>query len=305
MEEQLLTILTPTYNRRDLLPRLYDSLRKQTNQDFQWLVIDDGSTDGTMDLIRNFHGHSFSFDFYTKPNGGKHTALNYAHPYVKGKLTCIVDSDDWLLPHAVQAIIDTYTQYQSMAQVGCLTFLKGIDSSNPVNGLFPEGPVVSNEIDFKINGHRMKGDCCEVIYTKILKDHPFPEYDGEKFMGEGYLWNYLGFRYDSVYINQVIYICEYLEGGLSKSGRLLRVSCPYGGMANSNSFLERLNGRKVNFSVLVKEVLLFICYGKFAGLNYQEIRRRCKRNAIVPVLYPFGIILYFYWKKKYVSNGER
>ena len=293
-----LTIITPTYNRAGCLPILFDSLCKQTVQYFQWLIIDDGSTDATEETIRSFTNHQFKLDYYKKENGGKHTALNYAHPYIVGDIVCIVDSDDWLLPAAVETILETQNEYKTNEKIRLFTFLRGKNETDPINTSFPDEPVVSNHIDFRINGRR-PGDCFEVLYTDVLKEFPFPEHNNEKFLGEGYLWNNAGFKYDTVYIPKIIYICDYLEGGLTKSGRILRLKSPWGGMDNSNSFLGTNNGRKVNNKTLRKEAWLFVCYGKFARLKRNEIIEKAKDKILIKRNYIFGLALYYYWKTRW------
>lgn len=293
-----LTIITPAYNRAEYIPKLFTSLCAQTNQSFQWLIIDDGSDDNTSEIIKGFSTHSFKLDYYKKKNGGKHTALNYAQPYIMGELVCIVDSDDWLLPDAVETILRTKEEYESYSNVKLFTFLRGKNESDPINTSFPNAPVISNHIDFRINANRA-GDCFEVLYSDVLKEFPFPEHKNEKFLGEGYLWNNAGFKYDTVYIPKILYICEYLEGGLTKSGRLLRLKCPLGGMDNSNSFFGSKNGRKVNNKTLRKEAWLFVCYGRFAGLNRREIIERTSDRALIKRNYLFGVALYYYWKTRW------
>lgn len=293
-----ITILTPTYNRSNCLSTLYNSLINQTNHSFQWLIIDDGSTDNTKELIESFNTASFPIDYYYKNNAGKHTAINYSHPYIKGEIVCIVDSDDWLLPDAIDTILLYKKNYFSNNNVKLMTFLRGKNPQEAINTCFPTDPVISNHIDFRINGHR-GGDCCEVIDTEVLKMFPFPEHPGERFLGEGYLWNNTGFLYNTVYIPKVIYICEYLDGGLTKSGRKFRLSSPLGGMDNSNSFFGDINGRKVNSKTLLKEAMLFVCYGKFAGLRYKEIIDLAKDKSRIRIFYLLGVALFIYWKIKY------
>lgn len=299
-----LTILTPSYNRADYLPTLYKSLCRQTDSNFQWLIIDDGSTDNTEEVVNGFISENntsfrtFHIDYHKKNNGGKHTALNYSHPYIKGELVCIVDSDDWLLPHAIENIFKRQKEYLPFKNVKLLTFLRGKNPQDTVCKGFPEKPEISNHIDFRVNGKR-PGDCCEVLYTEVLKEFPFPEHTGERFLGEGYLWNNAGFKYDTVYIPEIIYICEYLDGGLTKSGRKLRISCPLGGMDNSYSFFGEMNGRKVNEKTLRKEAMLFVCYGKFAGFHRKEILKRAADKKTVNRYYCLGYALYLYWKIKY------
>lgn len=295
-----ITIITATYNRSELLLRLFDSLKEQTVQDFQWLIIDDGSTDDTDAVIGSLQNHSFHIDYIKKPNGGKHTALNYSHRFIKGELCCIVDSDDWLIPSAIETILDSWVVYSKYENVKLMTFLKGKSETDEVVGGFPDEPTISNHIEFRINEKR-DGDCCEVLMSDVLKEFPLPEFKGERFMGEGYLWTSAGYKYDTVYIKKIIYICDYLEGGLTKSGRQLRIKCPKGGMENSNVFLEIHEGRRVNRSTTIKEVWLFICYGKFAGLSYAEIVRKCNRPALARSNYLAGYMLYRYWKNKYLK----
>ena len=294
-----LTVLTPTYNRADCLLRLFNSLVSQTVQDFQWLIIDDGSTDNTAEVVEKFRGNKFRLDYKKKVNGGKHTAINFSCDYIKGKNVCIVDSDDWLLPEAVETIIKMSRKYRSYKNVKGLTFLRGRNKEDAICTTFPQKPTISNHIDFRINAHRV-GDCFEILATDVLKQCPFPEQPGERFLGEGYLWNNMGFRYDTVYIPEIIYICDYLDGGLTKSGRKLRIACPLGGMDNSNSFFARENGRRVNEKTLCKESMLFVCYGKFAGLRYREIIEKAKDKDHIKHFYLLGCVLFLYWKFKYV-----
>ena len=296
--EYQLTILTPTYNRGKYLPVLYMSLCNQINQSFQWLIIDDGSTDDSENIIRNFSNHQFFLEYLRKSNGGKHTAINYSHPYIRGEMVCIVDSDDWLLPEATEKILKVKKIFSGFRNIKLLTFLRGRNSKDPICSQFPKRITISNHINFRINSHRI-GDCCEVIYTDVLKEFPFPEHPKEKFLGEGYLWNNTGFKYDTVYVPDIIYICKYLENGLTKSGRKLRLSCPLGGMDNCNSFFQDINGRVINKRTLKKEALLFICYGKLAGFNYRDIVEQSNSKSLIKKNYILGCLLYFYWKIKY------
>lgn len=275
------TILTPSYNRANLLPRLYESLCNQTSKDFQWLIIDDGSTDNTKAVVDAFDANRVNVEYHEKVNGGKHTALNFSHPYIKGEVVCIVDSDDWLVDIAVEEIV------------------KKKNSTTPLRDEFPDEPTISNHIDFRVNAER-RADCCEVIATEVFKEFPFPEFPGERFLGEGPLWNGAGFKYDTVYINEILYVCEYLEGGLTESGRKLRLLCPNGGMANSNSFYDADSSRKVSDKIRRKEAMLFVCYGCQAKLNHAQIIDRANDKEYVKRCYLAGKLLHAYWKHKYL-----
>ena len=295
-----LTILTPTYNRKHTIMKLYDSLKKQSVKNFQWLVIDDGSVDETKSYFQEIGtDNEIEVEYYYKKNGGKHTALNYAHPYIKGALVCIVDSDDWLLDNAVEQILKNWEEYKNKPNICGMTFLRGYDKNNSfTKNNKSKTPVISNHIDYRVNAER-KGDYFEIIRSDIFKEFKFLEFENEKFLGESYLWNQIGFIYDTVYINEILYICEYLEGGLTKSGRKLRISCPNGGMADSKTYFLRKNNRKVKLKILIKEAWLFICYGKFAGLKAKDIIKKSEKKFLIISNFLFGYLLYRYWKSKF------
>src|ERR1700761_6029199 len=97
------TVFTPTYNRATLLPRVYECLEKQTFRDFEWLVVDDGSTDNTAEVVKEMQSKaSFPVRYVAKPNGGKPTAVNRGAKEAEGFLFAILDSDDWFLPESLE-----------------------------------------------------------------------------------------------------------------------------------------------------------------------------------------------------------
>lgn len=292
--EYPLTFLTPTYNRANYLPRLYRSILAQKNRDFQWLIIDDGSTDDTKDVVCSF-SKSVHWEYYYKENGGKHTALNYAHSHIKGKLICIIDSDDWLTEDAVDVIFDYWEKYKD-TRIKCLTFLKKKNNGDLASNGFPDEEVISNVIDFRIN-QRIKGDCCEVLLSDVFKEYQFPVFRNERFVPEGCLWNHVGFKYDTAYINRVIYLCEYLNDGLTNSGRLLRIKNPQGCAQHCLSFFES-DSRNVNKRILFKEGVLYSCYSRFAGESRNEIFKR-NSSFIIRLSYIPGLMLYCFWKGRY------
>ena len=112
------TIITPTYNRAELLKNLYQSLEQQNNKDFEWLIVDDGSTDCTQEVVEKIANKaSFHIDYIWKENGGKHTALNVGIRTIHTELTMIVDSDDRLLPNAVDDICKTHRKYSNNGEI--------------------------------------------------------------------------------------------------------------------------------------------------------------------------------------------
>ena len=124
MYKYSLTVLTPTYDRAYTLTRVYESLVKQTKQDFQWIIIDDGSSDGTEELIMSFPKTGFELEYHKKSNGGKHTALNYAHQFIKGEMVVIVDSDDYLTDDAVETIQRDWLKYKNDKRIAGMSYMR-------------------------------------------------------------------------------------------------------------------------------------------------------------------------------------
>lgn len=289
----LVTVFTPTYNRANTLGKLYESLTGQTNTAFEWLIIDDGSQDDTEAVVKTFQADApFKIKYMKKENGGKHTALNVAFKEIDTKYTFIVDSDDFLTEDAVQTIYEK-DKIVTENNLAGMSFLRGYNEKTVIGMPFPEGDIF-NGIDIQFR-HKIRGDKAEVWRTDILKRYEFPVFDGERFQGENYVWWKIALEYDMLYINKIVYITEYLTGGLSKSGKKLRISCPLGGMENSKvAFNKRFPLRE-----RIKRAWLFICYGLFAKKSVSEIVRESEAGWLIVPNLIFGWLLYLYWNKKY------
>ena len=237
-----LSIITPTYNRGNLLGECYKSLKEQDDYDFEWIVIDDGSSDNTREIVESFIKDAeglFKVSYTYKENGGKHTALNMGIHKANGKLTLILDSDDILTPDAVSTIKKVWQENCNLDNLGVISFLRKYSNDNIIGDSFPKDNFLSNHIDYIVN-KSIKGDKCEVVLTDVFKKFRFPEFKGEKFIGESIVWTKIAREYKTLYINKAIYITEYLEGGLTKSGRRQRLKSPLGGMALSNEYVKKI-----------------------------------------------------------------
>lgn len=214
----MVTILTPTYNRAKTLPKLIESLCGQTSTNFQWLVIDDGSTDDTDSIFEELKKYDlpFQWEYHKKENGGKHTALNFAHPYIKGEVVLILDSDDYLTDDAIETVEKEWPLYRNCADICGMSYFRGKKDGSHLSVANAQDVYIDDDIHYRVN-QKIKGDRCEVVRTVLLKKNPFPVYQGERFFPEGWFWNTLAMNYKTVYRNKTIYICEYLEGGLTKA----------------------------------------------------------------------------------------
>ena len=289
-----LTIVTPAYNRADKLPALYESLCRQTSDDFNWLVVDDGSQDGTKQVIEKMEQEGrLLISYLYKPNGGKHTALNLAIKTVKTELFFIVDSDDVLTPDAVETILRDWDRVRDQDLCG-IGYLRGYDSSKVIGDRYTADGLVDTFINERYN-RGINGDKAEVWVTKCLQEAGgFPEYPGERFISESVLWIKMARKRKMLFRNKIIYITEYLAGGLSDSGRALRFRCPH---LMAYGSLETMS-KEFSWKIRLKETLLYIVYCKFGHWSLKRIWD-CPYKILVLVGYLPGLLLHHYWKKKY------
>ncbi len=294
------TVLTPTYNRIELLARLYQSLLEQDAKEFQWLIVDDGSVDGTSELVKGWiRDNRIPIQLVTQKNGGKHRALNNGIKRINSKFTFIVDSDDYLPKDAIKTIIaysEKFEDIRAIEQLCGFSFLRCYENGEVNTAYFPVDEYIGTYRDVRINGH-IGGDKAEVFYTEVLKKYEFPEFEGEKFLPEDLIWMRMSKDYQMVHINKCIYISEYLDGGLTKSGRKNKKNSPKGMIERSVVYLE---DREVNLVTCIKMMLLYIIYNKFAGNGYGKMLRRSIRKILFIMLYIPGIVIYTKWKREEV-----
>lgn len=215
-----ITVFTPTYNRAHTLLHLYDSLLRQTYKDFEWLVIDDGSTDNTGSLFSEIMSeHKLNIRYYKVENGGKHRAINKALDLADGDVFFIVDSDDYLVDNALERIdywFDMIAPEKEREKFAGVSGLRGKPSGQPIGTTF-QGDHKDARYAERTK-YKILGDKAEAFYTDIIKKYRFPEFEGENFITESVVWAKIGNDgYLLRYFNEVIYICEYLQGGLTKS----------------------------------------------------------------------------------------
>lgn len=228
---KLITILTATYNRAHLLPDLYQSLCRQTCEDFEWIIVDDGSTDNTKTLVNKWMavGSPIKISYVEQKNGGKNRAINEGVLHVKTPYVMIVDSDDYLTndaiaylnPHLLEAMGD-----QSLAGIAAL---RGINENSPLNepNIIADEFVVCNNLDRKKHG--LQYDACEVYKTSILLKHPFEVWEGEKFVPEEIVWDAIALEgYSLRWYNKVALIVRYQDEGMTKGSQKLMSQNPMG-----------------------------------------------------------------------------
>ena len=215
METKTLTIFTPAYNRAHTLHRCYESLKKQSCKDFVWLIIDDGSTDNTADLVKKWQreDNDFEIKYICKANGGMHTAHNTAYENIDTELNVCIDSDDCIADEAVKKIIDFWKENGSDKYAGIV----GLDAdfNNRIIGEKFDDSIKSTTLSgyYRKGG---KGDKKLVYRTDVINKYPpYPEFEGEKYVSLGYKYLLCDQDYELLVLNEILCNVEYQEDGSS------------------------------------------------------------------------------------------
>lgn len=291
-----LTVLTPAFNRRKALQKLYASLLAQTNKNFEWIIIDDGSTDDTSQFAQQWVScNEFSVRYYKKENGGKHTALNYAFDKISTPLVFIVDSDDYLTADAVETIYEKYNIYKSETDLCGFSFLRiKPDGSGYLSPELPKDDIKSTYCECRINGG-FEGDMAEVWYTDKLREFPFPEFKGEKFLGEDTVWVKISGKYKMRFFNKAVYVSDYLGDGLTLNRRRHNIKSPNGCVARAEAFLSS----DIDLRHKFKSMLQYFIYGRFAGNTMKDMFSRSDMKPLAAVCFLPAMFIYLSWKHKF------
>lgn len=214
----MITVLTPTYNRAYTLPNAYESLKRQADHNFEWIIVDDGSTDNTEQLVSNWLNENlFRIEYYRQPNGGKHRAVNFGVKKAAGDFILILDSDDTLTEDCI-AFFDKHIPEVESDKYAGLAGLRGFSEGEGVIGGQKDDDSYIDATNIERIRLHLGGDKAEAYKTSIMKKYPFPEFQGEKFLAEGAAWNKIALDgYKIRWYNHVLYKCKYLEDGLTKN----------------------------------------------------------------------------------------
>ena len=222
------TVFTPTYNRAYIIENLYRSLQRQTCMEFEWLVVDDGSSDGTEALFEKWmkEENQFPIRYHKKENGGKCRAINTGAELAQGELFFNVDSDDYLTDDAIEKVLRWEAELpQNQNFCGFAGNLGTAPDVTP-NACFEGGYFDGNAFD---RYDKVDGERCLIFYTDIQKRYPYPECPGEKFMTEAITWNRMAHDgYRLRFYNDIIWIYEYKQDGLTNAGYKLFLENPQG-----------------------------------------------------------------------------
>lgn len=292
MQTKTLTIFTPAYNRAHTLHRCYDSLKKQSCKDFIWLIVDDGSTDNTAALVKEWQNidNGFEIKYIYKQNGGMHTAHNTAYENIDTELNVCIDSDDYLADDAAKKIIEFWKENGSNKYAGIV----GLDADFNNN-------IIGNEFNKNIKSTTLsgyyrnggKGDKKLVYRTDLMKKYPpYPVFEGEKYVSLGYKYLLCDQDYELLVLNEVLCNVEYQEDGSSMNMFKQYLKNPKG-----FAFIRKVD-MKYNKTILenFKSCIHYVS-SSIISRNRKFIKESPKRFLTICAI-PFGIVFTAYIKYK-------
>lgn len=281
----LLTIFTPTYNRAYCLGDVYNSLVRQTCKSFVWLIVDDGSTDGTHALVNNWIKEgNISIDYHYQENSGKMVAHNRAAQLCKTELFVCLDSDDQLTDTAVEDVISFWekhrTDRENLLGIIAPKTIVNKQGGGVRNPEIPKGVEYTTGRGLYQSGYR--GETAMVFRTEILRKYPFPVQEGEMFISEISAYDAMDEHYVMLTYNSPLMICEYREDGYSNNLLKINVANPKG-VVFVNQQRQRILYR---FSpTLMRE---YIAYSRIAKFSWKKIVSDSHYPFFCLLMLPFG-----------------
>lgn len=296
-----LTVFTPTYNRAYILTQCYNSLISQTNNNFIWLIVDDGSTDNTKALVDKFvKEKKIEISYIYQKNGGKYKAVNTAVKNCKTELFAFLDSDDYYKKDTVKVFLSEWEKIKNNESVAGIVGRRCNKDGVLVGShkKFKDGLVNFSHLCFK---KKYYGDTCRMYRTCVLRNCLYPELE-EKFIPENVMLGKIDEYYKVLFLNRALSVSDYLVDGYTKSYKKLLYKNPY-------SYLLSLNQDIINEPCLFgkcKKTIAYIEWGKIYGLD--NAYRDSNNKVLYLLLYSFAIIMLFlgipkwYMKKRRTEN---
>ncbi|HNR23890.1 MAG TPA: glycosyltransferase [Candidatus Bipolaricaulis anaerobius] len=286
--ETTVTVFTPTFNRGRLLRRVFVSLQNQTFQGFEWLIVDDGSTDGTEDIVRAMAAESpFPVRYHRQKNSGKHVAVNQGVRLAEGILFLILDSDDRLVPGALERIRywwETIPIQERSSFAGVVGLYADRTGKLLGSGL-PQNVLDTTTIELRTR-YRVRGDTLHVYRTDVLRQYPFPENLGS-FVTEALVWNRIARGYRVRCVNEVWGEVGYQPDGLSARSTLLRVKSPHAARLYYKEFTE-IPDMGISVVRRVREYANFARFSLHAGVPWTQQLQEVQSRVLWALGAPIG-----------------
>lgn len=287
-----ITLFTPTYNRAYILTTLYRSVQRQTFRDFEWIIMDDGSSDNTEELVKEWMNddNDFPIRFYKVPNGGKCRAINRGLDLAEGELFFIMDSDDYLTDDAMEMVVKWEATIAGKSGYCGVAGNRGTSPTETPNTrlwqIYGEGCQYIDEYAYcrypEYTDKVIDGERAGVWYTEIHRKYKYPEFDGENFLTPCITWNRMAHEgYKIRIFDDIIWICEYRDDGLTMQGGMRFIKNPVG-----EGLCLREKAEFLNYSIIDKMKMwyTFYCDHTFCDEAYKLSKAQCAEYIGAPTV---------------------
>lgn len=271
-----ISVLTPTYNRGELLDKLYQSLLKNSNYgvDIEWLIMDDGSTDNTEEIVKKFQTDKIDIKYYKQENSGKMLAINKLAIEATGELIVDCDSDDYFTNDAFEIIKKVYEENKEEKNIYGFCFLKYDQKGDNIGQNFKNKKTTMFDLYFK---EGETGEKAIVFLAKIRKEYKHKLEKNEKFVTEARMYHEMDLKYKMICVNKPIMICEYQENGYTKNIKKQFKKNPYGYYEYFREILER-DMKEVTLKKRLYVIKHYILFGylikKYGSKNIKGITNK-------------------------------
>ena len=290
---KFLTVFTPAYNRAETLKRTYESLCEQDCKEFIWLIVDDGSTDDTQELVQNWIkiNNGFEIKYIYKENGGMHTAHNVAYENITTELNVCIDSDDRLAAGAVTKIKNKWNKVKNKGYAGIIGLDADLNTGRVIGKGFPKGMKETTLGGYYAGGGQ--GDKKLVYRTDIINSVPsYPVFPGEKYVGLAYKYTLIDQKYKLSVLNEVLCDVEYQVDGSSGTMYQQYLKNPKG-----FAFYRKIC---MQYPISTKRLVMdciHYCSSSFIIKN-KEYVKESPRKLLTVICTPFGLLLTAMIKRK-------
>lgn len=283
-----LTVFTPSYNRAYTLHKCYESLLRQTSKDFIWLIIDDGSSDNTKELVNRWiNEDEIKINYIYQENQGMHGAHNTAYKNINTELNVCIDSDDYMPDDAVEKIISFWNKNKRSDLAGIMA-LDSYKDGKVIGDKFPSELKESTYFDI-YNKYDLKGDKKLIYRSELTTQYPYPVFAGEKYVSLAYKYAKLDSKYKLALMNEVVCNVEYMEDGSS-----LNMLKQYRRNPKGFAFIriDNMKNPKATLIFKFKECIHYVS-SSFISKNRDYLRESpCKILTILAI--PIGYVFYRY-----------
>ncbi|MEE0727549.1 glycosyltransferase family A protein [Clostridium saudiense] len=287
-----LTVFTPTFNRAYTLHKCYESLRRQTSKDFVWLIIDDGSSDNTKELVESWiNEKEVDIRYHYQNNKGMHGAHNTAYELIDTQINTCIDSDDYMTDDAVEKIVEFWKSNRNRGLAGFVA-LDAYENGEIIGTKLPSD--ISETTYFDIyNTLSVKGDKKFIYRSDLTKLYPYPIFEGEKYVSLAYKYAKLDDDYKLGIMNEVVCIVEYMEDGSS-----LNMFKQYRRNPRGFAFIriENMKNPRISSKNKFKECIHYVSSGILS--KDKQFLKKTPNKVMTVLAIPFGIALYLYILKK-------